>query len=136
MKTNNNSKIVADANFKRCIFKPNKSDLKDIKARQSKLDLDNITIVNQTKTGYTAIIKDMWLQLKKNLQSIPYKGKGFFASLTNPCLFRKKRNNKQSIIPYKCNGLMFYLFLQSITYKHVEVKDFKGIKAIHVLRWR
>ena len=77
MKTNNNSKIVADANFKRCMFKPNKSDLKDIKARQSKLDLDNITIVNQTKTGYTAIIKDMWLQLKKNLQSIPYNSKGF-----------------------------------------------------------
>lgn len=57
MKTNNNSKIVADTNFKRCMFKPNKSDLKAIKARQSKLN--NITIVNQTKTGYTAIIKDM-----------------------------------------------------------------------------
>ena len=62
MKTNNNSKIVADTNFKRCMFKPNKSDLKAIKARQSKLN--NITIVNQTKTGYTAIIKDMWLQIK------------------------------------------------------------------------
>lgn len=63
MKTNNNSKITTDANFKRCMFKPTKSDLKDIKARQSKLN--NITIVNQTKTSYTAIIKDMWLQLKK-----------------------------------------------------------------------
>jgi hypothetical protein len=62
MKTNNNSKnskITADANFKRCMFKPTKSDLKAIKARQSKLNLNNITIVNQTKTGYTAIIKDM-----------------------------------------------------------------------------
>ena len=61
MKTNNNSKITADTNFKRCMFKPTKSDLKSIKARQSKLNLNNITIVNQTKTGYTAIIKDMWL---------------------------------------------------------------------------
>ena len=59
MKINSNSKIIADVDFKRCMFKPTKSDLKDIKARQSKLDLDNITIVNQTKTGYTAIIKDM-----------------------------------------------------------------------------
>lgn len=57
MKINNNSKIIADTNFKRCIFKPTKSDLKAIKAAQSKLH--NITIVNQTKTGYTAIIKDM-----------------------------------------------------------------------------
>lgn len=59
MKINNNSKIIMDENFKRCMFKPTKSDLKDIKVRQSKLDLDNITIVNQTKTGYTAIIKNM-----------------------------------------------------------------------------
>lgn len=59
MKINDNSKIIADTNFKRCMFKPTKSDLKDIKAKQSKLNLNNITIVNQTKTGYTAIIKDM-----------------------------------------------------------------------------
>lgn len=59
MKINNNSKIITDANFKRCMFKPTKSDLKAIKARQSKLNLNNITIVNQTKTGYTAIIKNM-----------------------------------------------------------------------------
>ena len=57
MKINSNSKIIADADFKRCMFKPTKSDLKVIKEKQSKLS--NITIVNQTKTGYTAIIKDM-----------------------------------------------------------------------------
>ena len=57
IKTNNNSKIIADTSFKRCMFKPTKADLKNIKEKQSKLS--NITIVNQTKTGYTAIIKDM-----------------------------------------------------------------------------
>ena len=120
MKTNNNSKIVADANFKRCMFKPNKSDLKDIKARQSKLDLDNITIVNQTKTGYTAIIKDMWLQLKKILQSIPYNSKGFslrykplkFHSID--CMIKSLQS-----IPYNSKGFS----LRSQTLAYLEKKE-------------